>query len=279
LSDIDSVTRAWAAKAAAQHQSIHDDMSPATWRYFQLIRNHCFTQSHVPDLDEESREANVYKTIPLFTLPLTIQAKRMVELGSSFTHYPDGQDTPWTASKEAQVGLVSTRILLSAAELLHDLAGIDAHLTSVDLRERVHDFGDEMVDLRPHGHELMKAIGVDDRWTFDTGIDSVSWLNRERERIEQGTAERIDFALVDSNHTYEQVGAELDGLLPLMSDKGVILVDDCYSTNYLHGVEWVPQESENGQRHGGEFGAILEFVDAHPEWHAEWLQYMCLLRR
>jgi hypothetical protein len=240
-----------------------------------------FTRNFEPDLVQESIEGDVYKVMPLFSIPLVIQARRLVELGSAFSRYPFGyKGSVWDRSWREVEGVIATRIMLTACRMLRDFSGIEATLTSVDIRDGwATDDNGAPINVQQCAEDLIARLGLRDLWYPVIGTDSLEWLASERPRIEAHEAEPIDFLLVDSNHTYEQVKGELDGALPLMAERGVILVDDCYSTNYRHGATWTPEESELGIRRGGEYGAILEFLDAHPDWQAEWLQYMCLLRR
>lgn len=271
----------WRQAAAERHNGLHYDLHPSLWHYFQMVRNHMFTRDYVPDVVQETIEPDVYKTLPLYTLPMLQQARRMVELGCAFSFYPvryDPPNDPWKRSPEPLEGVLSTRILLGVCKLLHDFAGVDATLTSIDIRDGKGSDGGVPWDIQERSVNLFRDMGLLDYWRPQVGTDAGPWLAAEAGLIERGEALPVDFMLVDSNHTYEQVKAELEGTHALMAPRGLILVDDCYSTDYRHGDTWTPEESEYGLRRGGEYGAIIEFAEAYG-WRIEWLQYMALLRR
>jgi FkbM family methyltransferase len=124
------------------------------------------------------------------------------------------------------------------------------------------------VDIRTTGlyrnaEALLTDLNLIDYWRPVMGTDSIEWL--------KGQTERIDVALVDSHHTYAQVSGELNGLHPLMSEHGIIIVDDCYDLNYQTGADWSMDETPAGAAKGGQYGALVEFLEQHPEWVAEWV--------
>jgi Methyltransferase domain len=165
-------------------------------------------------------------------------------------------------SSAVSEGLVSTRLLLAACRLLEG-EGVRATLTSVDLRSADHPYFER-------GWALLLDLGLAPWWRPAMGVDSVSWLREEAGRLLEGTAQPIDMAFVDSNHTYAQVRAELDALVPLMAPHGVVLIDNCYALLYEPGIDWIQGDGAEGADRGGEYGAILEFLAAHPEWSAQW---------
>lgn len=213
------------------------------YKYLEMVRKHC------------SKGYNRYKIIFFYSFPLIIQAKRIVELGSSFTYYPEtySPQSPWEVSSSESEGLVSTRIFLVACRFLNKF-GVAATVTSVDVRES---------SLFENAKSLLKELDLLKYWEPVMGTDSIGWLKRQ--------TEPIDLALVDSNHTYDQVAGELENLAPLMSAKGVIIVDDAYSLDYMPGVNWCDDETEKGRQKGGEYGAVLDFLKKHPEWVGEWV--------
>lgn len=212
------------------------------YKYFEIVRKHIV------------EGFNRYKIIPYFAFPLMIQARNIVELGSAFTYYPETyrHSSPWGVSKSGSEGLVSTRIFLTACRFLNKI-GVKARLTSVDIRES------SMVEK---SKQLLKDLGLIQYWNPVMGTDSIKWLKEQKEPS--------DLALVDSQHTYAQVAGELKNLSPLMSSKGIIIVDDCYDLNYKPGATWAADETEEGCAKGGEYGAVLDFLEKHPEWVAEW---------
>lgn len=248
----------WALRRE-EHRA-HLDEGIQTWRYLELVRRHT------------NKNVNWFKAIPFFALPLAVGARRMVELGSSFSYYPETYQprSPWGISKAVDEGVVSTRLMLAAARLLTDF-GVHSTVTSVDLRDS---------SLYKNARQLLTELDLIRFWDPKMATDSIGWLNEEQQRLRRGEVEPIDFGLIDSNHTYDQVSRELAGILPLMSAKGVLLVDDCWTTNYKHGADWVPEESEEGIKRGGEYGAVLEFLEQHPNWQAEWIpEGMAILSR
>jgi hypothetical protein len=270
MPDIEEIRSDWRTRAQQHKNDLYATPTPATWRYFAMAREHAATS------------VNAQKVLPFLALPLmplSIQAKRMVELGSSFSYYPMQYGDPpdrWGVSEHISEGGVSTRLMLSACKLLRQ-AGVEATLCSIDIRgvEPHPVYGDLFGRLK----HLLGDLDLLEPWRPFMGTDTREWLRQEADRIERGEAEPIDFALVDSNHTYDQVRTELDALLPVISERGIILVDDCYDTEYMHGADWIPEETKEGLRRGGEYGAILEFIEAHPEWQPDWLETMVLLRR
>jgi len=262
--DLDAIRSRWRDRAMSHQNSVAAQTN--LWRYLELVRTHA------------KEGVNDYKALLFFTLPLAVRARRMVELGSSFSYFPDTytDGSPWGTSSSQDEGLVSTRLMLSACLLLSRL-GVDARLTSVDIRTKP---GARIGrDLEAAAHDLIGSLELHKFWEFLTGTDTLVWLAEEQKRLERGETQPIDFVLVDSNHTYDQVSRELESVLPLLSPRAVILVDDCYETNYQHGASWIPEDSLEGQRRGGEYGAILEFLAAHPQWRAEWFEFNMLLTR
>ena len=213
------------------------------YKYLEMVRKHC------------SKGYNRYKIIFFYSFPLLIQAKRIVELGSSFTYYPETYHprSPWEVSSSESEGLVSTRIFLMASRFLNKF-GVPATLTSVDIRES---------SLFDNAKSLLKELDLLKYWEPVMGTDSMGWLKKQ--------TEPIDLALVDSNHTYDQVAGELENLAPLMSSKAAIIIDDAYTLDYTPGVDWCDDETEEGRRKGSEYGAVLQFLEKHPEWVAEWV--------
>ena len=215
------------------------------YRYFELLREHI----------TGGMPGNQGKIIPLYVIPLMLRARHIVELGSAFSSYPQSypDGSPWKASLNTSIeGAVSTRTLLVACRFLNQM-GIDATLTSVDKRDWA---------MFENTKKLFTDLDLIQFWRPTMGTDSIEWL--------KSRTQQIDVALVDSNHTYPQVSGELNGLLPLMSPKGVIIVDDCYNVDYQTGVVWNIDETEDGISKGGEYGAIVEFIKQHHEWKPEW---------
>lgn len=273
----------WHNEASQRHNNLHYTQAPVLWRYFQMLRNHVFTRDYEPDLSIETSEPDVYKAVPLYTFPMLQQSRRMVELGASFSFFPDfyPDGSPWRRSKHVWEGVISTRILLTVCKLLGDFCGVQSSLTSVDIRDGTerYDIGEDEGTLLGRVEALLESIGLRQYWRPYMGIGTFEWLADEAGRLQRGEVQPIDFLLIDANHTYGQVKGELEGALPLMSERGMILIDDSYITAYTHHDERIPAETEEGLRHGGEYGAIIEFIAEHPEWQPEWLQFMCLLRR
>jgi hypothetical protein len=264
--DLASARENWYAAAMAHQNSAGEGFQIS--RYFDLVRQHAI------------EGVNHYKSLLFFALPLAVQAERLVELGSSFSYYPEtyADGSPWGVSSDRNEGVVSTRIMLSACRLLNRL-GVPARLTSIDIRTSADLYAAVGRDLVASARSLIEDLDLSQFWDLHEGTDTVAWLHEETERFLRGEAKPIDFVLVDSNHTYDQVSRELEAVLPLLSRWAVILVDDCYETNYVHGATWIPEESREGVLRGGEYGAVLEFLQAHPEWRADWMPFNVLLSR
>jgi len=216
------------------------------YQYFELLRDHAIG-SGIP--------GNRAKILPFLVLPILMRATRIVELGCAFTYYPRTYPdrSPWKASTSDFEGLVSTRTFLIACRFLNRI-GVPATLTSVDIRN---------TRLYGNAEALLTDLDLIGYWQPVMGTDSIEWLKRQ-------TA-KIDIALVDSHHTYAQVSGELNGLHPLMSEHGIIIVDDCYNLDYQTGVDWNIDETSAGVAKGGQYGALVEFLEQHPEWVAEWV--------
>ncbi len=236
-----------------ERQSAHRRKLPGTdLAYLEMVRRHA-ADGFTP-----------YMVLPLFSYALLLRPERIVELGCSYTYYPETyrRADPWVVSDAMSEGLVSTRLLLAACRFL-DAHGVRVTLTSVDLRTADHP-------LFARNEALLRDLGLAAWWQPAMGVDSVSWLREEEERIRAGSAKLIDLAFVDSNHTYAHVRAELEALRRIMAGRGVMLIDNCYALTYEPGVDSMPGDGAKGISHGGEYGAILDFVGAHPEWSVEW---------
>jgi FkbM family methyltransferase len=232
-------------------QRVHDHLASiqkagGEYQYFELLRDHA-VGSGIP--------GNRAKILPFLVLPILMRATRIVELGCSFTYYPRTYPdrSPWKASTSEFEGLVSTRTFLIACRFLNRI-GVPATVTSVDIRN---------TSLYRNAEALLTDLSLIDHWRPVMGTDSIEWLRQQ--------TEKIDIALVDSHHTYAQVSGELNGLQPLMSEHGIIIVDDCYNLDYQTGVDWNVDETPAGVAKGGQYGALLEFLEQHREWVAEWV--------
>jgi predicted O-methyltransferase YrrM len=238
------------------------DAGNGLWRYLDMVRRH----------SDQQRSVNWYKSTAFFTLPILLRAERIVELGASFSVYPDTYGSPpdpWGPAGEHDEGVVSTRLFLAACHVLRHI-GVQARVTSIDIRESTNYANVE---------RLFAELGLREYWDPQMGTDSLDWLAAEAGRLRDGRAAPIDFALVDSHHTHHQVSRELAGLLPLMAPGGAILVDDCYRTDFQVDAGWMPDETDQGRERGGEFGAVIEFLALHPEWRPHWMQHHVLLSR
>jgi hypothetical protein len=238
----DTRTR-WEKKRDAHVEKIGE--AKGEYRYFELLREH--VTGGMP--------GNQGKIIPLCLIPIMVGARHIVELGSAFSSYPESypDGSPWKASLNTSIeGAISTRTFLVACRFLKQM-GIDATLTSVDKRDwRMFE----------NTKKLFTDLDLLQYWRPTMGTDSIEWLKNHEQQI--------DVALVDSNHTYIQVAGELKGVLPLMAPNGVIIIDDCYNVDYQTGVVWNIDEVEDGISKGGEYGAILEFLERYPEWKPHW---------
>jgi hypothetical protein len=220
-----------------------------------------------------------YAIVPIFAYPLLLRAKRMVEFGSAFTFYPDTFEDPWGISSAPDEGMISTRILLAACKVL-ETRGIASKLVSIEIRGKaIHND----VDITNNGDMLFTELGLRQYWQPVFGMDSSTWIEEQRSLVRRRKELPIDFALLDSNHTYALTRAELEGLAAVMSDQGVMIIDNCYTLFYEVDAKWSPNESPEGIRKGGKFGAILEFAASRPDWELMWFPYpteiACLRKR
>lgn len=203
-----------------------------------------------------------YKVIPLFSIPLLLRPINIVELGPAFTSYPEKCNDPWGRYDKLDEGLISTRVLLTACRFLNKY-GIKACLTSIDIREDKKRFEDSKKQLQ--------ELDLFQYWKPFYGTDSLEWLEKNKDPIH--------LAYVDSSHTYKQVKAELEALAPLMIPDGLIMIDDGFTLSDPSKELWRVNEDDEGRSKGGEFGAILDFLKDHPEWHNVWspegIVYLC----
>jgi hypothetical protein len=257
---LEEVAAEWRERIACLRADIEKGFH--LWRYLDMVRQH----------SDQQRSVNWYKATAFFALPLLLRARRIVEIGASFSVFPatyGSPANPWGPAGEPDEGVVSTRLLLAAAHLLGQ-AGIDARVTSIDVRESSNYANVE---------HLFASLGLREYWDPRMSTDSIDWLTAEKRRLDEGHVTPIDFALVDGHHTYDQVARELAGLLPVMAAEGAILIDDCYRSDFQVAAGWMPDETEHGLRRGGEFGAIVEFLERHQEWKAHWMPFQVLLSR
>ncbi len=187
--------------------------------------------------------AHVYgqdKAAYLLGIPLALDSRVIVELGSAFSFYDLGHSYEWSVAQPSES--VSTRILLAAARLLA-IRGVQSTVYSVDLR-----------DPQPMRPRLAHDFALEAYHQPQFGQDSVAWLQRF-----EGT---IDVLFCDSKHTYRQITAELDAALPTLAARAAVIVDNCYTTTPEAG-DPVP---------GGKFAALQEWSRSHPEFNATWTQ-------
>ncbi|GMU39838.1 MAG: hypothetical protein AMXMBFR23_07040 [Chloroflexota bacterium] len=244
------------------------DLRPAVepWATAMIRQRGAAPPTHHESIAAHARDSFVsYLAVPLYAIPILLRARRIVELGTAFTYYPATYPggSPWRVSRAPDEGMVTTRFLLSAAWHLRGV-GIPATLTSVDIRS-------SELPIFANAHPLFSDLGVVDCWQPVFGTDSIGWLR------EQAGTTPIDFALVDSNHTFAHASAELEALAPCMAETAVIVVDNCYGVFYAHGD---PPDVEEEARRGSKFGAVQAFIAAHPEWTPRWTsEGMMLLYR
>jgi len=238
---LEAARAAWELRRHAHVSSIRG----GEYQYFEMLRDHIV--GGIP--------GNRPKILQFVLLPVLMRARRIVELGCAFSYFPETypERSPWRASTSGDEGMVSTRAFLTACRFLSQV-GVDATLTSVDVRSH---------PLYDNARALLTQLGLISYWRPVMGTDSIEWL--------RGRTEEIDIALIDSNHTYAHVRGELEGVAPLVSAGGLIIVDDCYNLDYVVGVAFCPDETAEGVVRGGEYGAVVEFLDTHREWTAEWV--------
>ncbi|MFA7248574.1 MAG: class I SAM-dependent methyltransferase [Dehalococcoidia bacterium] len=185
--------------------------------------------------------AHVYgqdKAAYLLGIPLALDSRVIVELGSAFSFYDLGHSYEWSVAQPSES--VSTRIFLAAARLMA-VRGVESVVYSVDIRE-------------PIGMRLRLPVdfGLDRYHRPQFGSDSVAWLGAF-----EGT---IDVLFCDSRHTYRQITSELDAALPKLSERCVVIVDNCYTTTAEVG----------DPEPGGKFAALQAWSAAHAEFHPTW---------
>lgn len=150
---------------------------------------------------------------------------------------------------------------LEIVELGTSLGVTTAYLASADSRNQV-------VTLEGSESLLRVAQGV---WK-NLKLENITWqqgniddtlYNIYRGKMKEESAGWLDLAYIDANHTYEATKRYTDFLLPRMTEKGIIVIDDIH---YSEAMERAWQELKNDARvttsmdlwHCG-----LLFVDKH----------------
>ena len=155
----------WRKKVAEHVQNLSEELHD--YRYLELVRTH-------------SSDANWYchKVLPLFSFALLSKATHIVELGCSFSFYPEtyGQAGPWGLSVSHVEGAISTRILLTACRFLNKF-GIPSRLTSIDLR---------ISPLFENMKKLLSDLDLVQYWNPVMGTDSITWLQHQTDPIDLG---------------------------------------------------------------------------------------------
>ena len=137
-------------------------------------------------------------------------------------------DIAKTHLESARVGQVLFRILnfmgeeqkrpLEILELGTSLGVTTAYLASADSRNRV-------VTMEGSEAVLKVAQGI---WRT-LRLDNIEWqVGNIDDTLYIYARERVDFAYVDANHTYEATMRYTDYLLDRMAEKGIIAIDDIH---------------------------------------------------
>jgi len=124
---------------------------------------------------------------------------------------------------------------LEILELGTSLGITTAYLASASSRNRVVTFeGSEAV--------LKIAQGV---WRA-LKLENIEWAEGNiDDTLYKYAREQLDLAYVDANHTYEATKRYVDFLLPRMTEKGIIVLDDIH---YSEGMERAWEELKQDQR-------------------------------
>lgn len=137
-------------------------------------------------------------------------------------------DIAKTHLESARVGQVLFRILnfmgeeqkrpLEILELGTSLGVTTAYLASADSRNRV-------VTMEGSEAVLKVAQGI---WRT-LRLENIAWqVGNIDDTLYKYARERVDFAYVDANHTYEATMRYTDYLLDRMAEKGIIAIDDIH---------------------------------------------------
>ena len=137
-------------------------------------------------------------------------------------------DIAKTHLESARVGQVLFRILnfmgeeqkrpLEILELGTSLGVTTAYLASADSRNRV-------VTMEGSEAVLKVAQGI---WRT-LRLENIEWqVGNIDDTLYKYARERVDFAYVDANHTYEATMRYTDYLLDRMAEKGIIAIDDIH---------------------------------------------------
>lgn len=137
-------------------------------------------------------------------------------------------DIAKTHLESARVGQVLFRILnfmgeeqkrpLEILELGTSLGVTTAYLASADSRNRV-------VTMEGSEAVLKVAQGI---WRT-LRLENIEWqVGNIDDTLYRYARERVDFAYVDANHTYEATMRYTDYLLDRMAEKGIIAIDDIH---------------------------------------------------
>lgn len=113
---------------------------------------------------------------------------------------------------------------LQIIELGTSLGITTAYLASADSRNRV-------VTLEGSGELLKIAQGV---WRA-LRLENIEWVEGAIDdtllsyvRAQAQKAQPVDIAYIDANHTYEATFRYVSALLPLMPEKGILIIDDIH---------------------------------------------------
>ena len=107
---------------------------------------------------------------------------------------------------------------LEILELGTSLGVTTAYLASADSRNRV-------VTMEGSEAVLKVALGI---WRT-LRLENIEWqVGNIDDTLYKYARERVDFAYVDANHTYEATMRYTDYLLDRMAEKGIIAIDDIH---------------------------------------------------
>ena len=124
---------------------------------------------------------------------------------------------------------------LEILELGTSLGVTTAYLASADSRNRV-------MTMEGSGAVLKIAQGV---WRA-LRLENIEWKEGNiDDTLYKCARARLDIAYVDANHTYEATKRYVEYLLPRMSEKGVIVIDDIH---YSEGMEKAWEEIKRDPR-------------------------------
>lgn len=147
---------------------------------------------------------------------------------------------------------------LRIVELGTSLGITTAYLASADSRNQITTFeGSEAVlNVAKSVWKTLKLENIE--WIIGNIDDTIYNIKREEDAPKQ-----LDLTYIDANHTYEATKRYVDYLLPLMTEKGVVVIDDIHYSKEMEQA-WIELKADPRVTSSMDiYHAGLLFVDPH----------------